>query len=326
VLVRIRLAVMLCAMCVAQQLWAQSEAQVYLDQMSRSFRELDYRGLFTYEFGDQIESLRIVHALRDGVEKERLQYLDGESREYFRDGHHLSCIHSGHEKLRLDGGMAGGPFARSAIELESVVEYYRLSVGSVTRVADRPAREITVEPNDPYRYGFRLYLDEQTSLLLKSLTVGPRGEILERFQFAEIEIGVAIDDAELALMPSHGSPIHHHVLEPVDVAQSSGVYGVPEPQWLPLGFVASARSSQRREAGMVQFTMYTDGFSSLTLILEEIAAAQVLPTDGRARQGATVAYTRQLTVDGQYYLLTVVGEVPLMTARKVARSVTIKKV
>jgi negative regulator of sigma E activity len=34
---------------------------------------------------------------------------------------------------------------------------------------------------------------------------------------------------------------------------------------------------------------------------------------------------RQLSVDGEPYILTVVGEVPLFTAKKVAQNVTVKR-
>lgn len=49
-----------------------------LDAMSRSFRSLDYQGVFTYEQGQSLSSVRIAHAVIDGVEQERLVHLDGE--------------------------------------------------------------------------------------------------------------------------------------------------------------------------------------------------------------------------------------------------------
>jgi sigma-E factor negative regulatory protein RseB len=71
--------------------------------------------------------------------------------------------------------------------------------------------------------------------------------------------------------------------------------------------------------------MYTDGFSTLTLVLEPVPADATMAKDGKARRGATVAYLRQLSVDGAPYLLTVVGEVPLVTAKKVAQNVVLER-
>jgi len=307
---------------VAQSGWAQSSAQVYLDRMSHSFRELDYRGVFTYEFGEQMESLRIIHVVRDGVERERLLHLDGDPVEYVRDAHQLSCVHPGHQKLRLGMG-AGVPLARKMISTERVTDYYELATGGLTRVADRPAREVAVLPRDPYRYGFRLYLDEQTGLLLKSLTLGPRGEIIERFQFVDIEIGAAVDDAELAMSASGGTSVHHHMLEQDSQRPSVALSAPAEPQWVPPGFTPSASTGLRPDKAAEPALMYTDGFATFTLVVEEIDPLLALPTDGRARKGATVAYVRHVTAAERSYVLTVVGEIPLMTARKVARSVSL---
>ena len=71
--------------------------------------------------------------------------------------------------------------------------------------------------------------------------------------------------------------------------------------------------------------MYTDGFSTLTLVLEEAAGDAGPQVDGRARRGATVAYMRHISAAGKNFLLTVVGEVPLITAQKVAHSVVLKR-
>ena len=305
-----------------QMAWAESDARDYLDKMSHSFRELDYRGVFTYEYGSHIESLQVVHVVRNGVEKERLIYLDGESREIIRDGHELSCVHPGHQLLRLGSRAVAGPFVGSSLELQDISSFYVLAMGEPARIADREAVQVLVQPKDPYRYGRRLYLDRDTALLLKSLTVNSAGKILERYQFSHSDIGAVIDDSELLAAGNRGHRAHHHVLEQVDDASAKEVgFGVPEPQWLPPGFVLSARSGGQQNARPVQMSMYTDGFSTLTLILE--SGPDQIPSDGRARQGATVAYMRQLTFHGESYLLTVVGEVPLLTARKVARSVTI---
>jgi sigma-E factor negative regulatory protein RseB len=55
------------------------------------------------------------------------------------------------------------------------------------------------------------------------------------------------------------------------------------------------------------------------------AASDPLPSaEGRARQGATVAYTKPLRRNDQSYIVTVVGEVPQATAERVANSVDLR--
>lgn len=315
----------LCFLLGAQGAWSEQSPREYLDQMSHSFRELDYRGEFTYEYGSHMDSLRIVHGVRDGVEKERLVYLNGEPREVVRDGHHLSCIHPGDQIMRLGSAIATGPFARSFRSEHDISSYYALEFGERTRVAGRSALQIVVRPLDQYRYGFHLYLDQKTGLLLKSLTISPAGKILERFQFTRIEIGAKIDDSELRSVntDSAGSAgskqAYHYVLEGAAAGLQTARAG-----WLPPGFAMTASNVHHETSHPVQLSMYTDGFSTLTLVLEP-APANAAPADGKARRGATVAYMRQLSVDGEPYLLTVVGEVPLVTAKKVAQNVAVKR-
>lgn len=303
---------------------ASTAARDYLDRMSHSFRELDYRGVFTYQYGSQLESLRISHAVRDGVERERLVYLNGEPRELIRDGHQVSCSHAGNDMLRLGGQLAQGPFARSLLQRDDISDHYLLALGARTRVADRSAVELLVRPVDEYRYGFYLYLDADTALLLKSLTVSPSGQVLERFQFAEIEIGANIDDSELQSAQGPTRHPEHFVIEQTGVDSGAQVE-LPRPQWLPPGFALSARSVRQDDPQAPRLVMYSDGFSTMTLVLEALEAGIDLPVDGKASRGATVAYMRSINHDDRPYLLTVVGEVPLETARRVARSVMIQR-
>ena len=72
-----------------------AEARLLVDKMSRAQREQDYSGVFTYEYGAQLATLRIFHTVNDGVENERLIHLDGEHREILRQGHEVSCVHAG---------------------------------------------------------------------------------------------------------------------------------------------------------------------------------------------------------------------------------------
>lgn len=309
---------------ISHSAWSELLPRDYLDQMSHSFRELDYRGEFTYEFGSHMDTLRIVHAVRDGVEKERLIYLNGSPREIVRDGHELTCIHPGDQIMRLGSTIASGPFARTFQGVRDISEYYRFSYGEPTRIAGREVRQIVVSPQDEYRYGFQLYLDKQTGLLLKSVTVSPAGTALERFQFTRIEIGADIDDAELQASDLSS---HHafHYLVSQEQGGEAGQSAIAAMGWLPPGFSLSASSVNSGSEQPVHLSMYTDGFSTLTVVLESAEPGASLVDDGKARRGATVAYLRQLAWQGKPYLLTVVGEVPLETAQKVAYSVAISK-
>lgn len=304
---------------------AELSPRDYLSRMSHSFRELNYRGVFTYEYGRHMESMRIVHAVRDGEELERLIYLNGEPREFIRNGHALSCVHPGDQILRLGNSISGGPFARTVLrQVENIEQHYKFAFGDVSRVADRNTVHIQVLARDPWRYSFHMFLDEETGLLLKSLTIAADGMVLERFQFATIDIGATITDEELAGDGEDAEVLGHHRVELTAEDNAETELGERlRLQWLPEGFMISARSAKTVGDQQTDMAMFSDGFSTVTVVLEPVAGQQI-PADGRARRGATVAYLRPLVLDGHPYLLTVVGEVPIITAEKIALNVVAK--
>ena len=65
---------------------------------------------------------------------------------------------------------------------------------------------------------------------------------------------------------------------------------------------------------------FTDGLASFSVFVEPMPQL-AQPGAGVARQGGTTAYTRGLVISGQPALITVLGEVPVNTARRVADSV-----
>ena len=48
------------------------DPRVWLSDMNRAFMDLSYDGIFSYFSGDELATLRIVHMVVDGEQRERL--------------------------------------------------------------------------------------------------------------------------------------------------------------------------------------------------------------------------------------------------------------
>lgn len=282
------------------------EADAWLQRLSRSSSELNYRGVLAYERGGHLESLRITHGVVDGQEYERLEHLDGARREIIRRGQELTCIHPGQRLVRLLQ-------KRQVVHagLEGLEAHYRLKVEGQGRVAGREAVLISVDPRDEYRFGYRLALDHDTGLLLRSELIGADGRVLERFQFADVEVGVTLQP-EWIVRPQTDAA--------AQTVAAGAVTTRPvtqwQPQWLPPGFSLLLAPHQPDEDVLT----YTDGLAVLSVFLEP----QSVPAagEGHARHGPTTAFTKTLRAGNRLYTVTAVGEVPQVTAAKVAASVT----
>ncbi|MCZ6831777.1 MAG: MucB/RseB C-terminal domain-containing protein [Gammaproteobacteria bacterium] len=282
-----------------------ARAMHWLDRMSRSLREVSYQGVFTYEHGGSLQTLRISHSVEGGVESEYLTRLTGTGGSVLRTGHPLDCIHPGNRLLRIGAG-----FDNDGDDC-GLAAHYQLKLGPRDLIAGRYAQILTVLPRDMYRYGYQMALDTETGLLLKSQTMAQDGKILERFQFAALDIGSAQVPGTQVDVLHYAQHSEHHPVVPPPEAASTEAWRV---RWVPEGFTLTEGESHSRLD-----KTYTDGLAVFSVFLEPMQQ-QIQPGEGRARQGGTTAYTRGMQLGGKPILVTVVGEVPINTARMVADS------
>jgi sigma-E factor negative regulatory protein RseB len=281
---------------------ADAEALSWLDKMSRSLHQVSYHGVVTLQRGDDMQVMQVSHSVEHGTSSEQLTQLTGQGAQVRRADHPLDCIHPGHKLLRVGADLHAGHCG--------IAQYYRFAVGDGERVAGRQAVRISIEPRDMYRFGYVMELDRETGLLLKTQTVGRGEKILEKFQFANLSYtgqspaGVEVNVVHEA---QHPSP-----LEQVTTPSIGREWTV---SWVPHGFTATDApldDSGRRT--------YTDGLAVFSVFLEELGR-EIRPGEGLVRNGGTTSYTRGMRLTGQPVLVTVIGEVPVNTARMVADSV-----
>ncbi len=281
------------------------EALRWLEKMSHSLRETSYQGVFTYQNGFAVQSMRISHSVRGNVEQEEVTRLTGSGARVMRAEHPLDCIHPGHRLVRISQLYRAGDSGCG------VAGYYQLKVAGNHRIAGRDAVIINVLPRDIYRYGYQMALDRDTGLLLKTQTVAQDGRVLERFQFADIEIGeVEMDGTRVDVLHEAG---HVHGANRPPAPTGTPAWNVA---WLPSGFMPTDNV-----AGTSYNKSFTDGLAIFSVFVEA-APDLAEPGAGLARRGGTTAYTRGIQLPGSPVLVTVLGEVPVNTARRVADSVT----
>lgn len=293
------LAAALCA-CLAWGAQAGDVPAALLERMAQAALSVEYDGVFIHQQGEQVRSLRTVHALRDGVVHERLSHLDGEPMEFIRRGDELRCLSADAGAARsLRRPATLGVQALNAAELAAV---YALSLGEPVRVAGREAVQLLLRPRDEWRHGQRLAVDRASGLLLRAEQIDSSGRLLERVQFVNLRIGPVEEQALTATLPE--KPL------PPAPAPAAGAEVDWQPGWLPPGFRAAG--GQR----------YSDGLASFSLFVEPVVteAAEAL-----VQQGATVLFSRTLPLADGVRQVTVVGDVPVLTARRLASEIRLRE-
>ncbi|EKF73942.1 negative regulator for alginate biosynthesis [Alcanivorax hongdengensis A-11-3] len=288
-----------------------------LQQMAHASRSLDYQGRFLYQFGAEVSTMDIRHAVIDGKEYQRLTHLDGRLVEVLRRGDEVLCLHPDGSLTRLAHDQ-GGPFNLGERLARDVPEQYNVLVDGDSRVAGRIATVLRVAPLDTHRYGYRLWLDDDSHLLLKSETVDGSGVALERVEFVTLALAPRLSQSDFAAPPSS----HENALQEVP-GNTPDAHLALEAQWLPGGFEAMQEDWRRSEKNRAPVAAqgYSDGLATFTVFVEAVSDGSV--EEGVSRVGPTVAVSRRLTAPSGAYLVTLVGEIPQATAERVIGNIRV---
>lgn len=305
------------------------EAQQWLKKIQTAAQKLSYSGTFVYQQASQVRTSRITHILHGKNEIEKLEVLDGKPREYIRNNDEIICYVPEMKTLLVEKRVTRDVFPALLNASPAVLtDYYYVKPAGSGRVAGHDSQIIVLEPKDNLRYGYRLWADKGSGLLLRAQTLNERGEVVEQISFTQIQIGgIHRSRVRTAFANTHGWRVENALMRHVD---SSGwaVKSVPPgfkkireikrlvsdapAQGTPVS-AGSGTLGQREVAQIV----FSDGLAAISVFIETSSSSRA---EGAAQQGAmNIVGKRQ----GEFWL-TIVGEVPSAAIKQVANSIELK--
>lgn len=294
------------------------EAHEWLVRMSQAAQMLNYEGTFIYLHNGKLEAMHIVHKFSDKGEQERLSSLNGAAREIVRDNSTITCILPDDKSVVVDRSRPKKlfPVDLTSKDVNRLGKYYSFELGETGRIASRNTQQVLVKPRDHYRFGYRLWLDKETGLLLKSDMVDERGESIEQIMFTQIDYSAVIPDIALKpkLMGTQYKWFEHEKNSPVEMEL--------EKEWdvtiSPDGFMMTERGHRRLPAGKmpVEHFVYSDGLATVSVYIEKVEE-QDDRMHGLSHMGAVHVFGNIVND----YQVTVVGEVPAETVKLIGDSV-----
>ncbi|MHB8346100.1 MAG: MucB/RseB C-terminal domain-containing protein [Acidiferrobacterales bacterium] len=299
---------------------AGESAENLLLKMSKAAHTLSYQGTFVYQYGDQIDTMRIFHKVENGKTRERLVSLNGAAREVIRTHREVECYLPDEKSVLVEHrslSMRNFP-AVLPQSLRRLEKHYIIEPGSSGRVAGHEVRAVLIEPRDSYRYGYQLWADRSSDLLLKSTLFDSRNHVVERFMFTNVRIGGFIpDDVLRPRKPEKGTVWYREGSGSVEPISGNLDWKVNR---LPPGFVLSLRMVRTtpKSKTHVEHFVYSDGLAVVSVFVQRIVAGS--PPDrieGLTHVGAVHVFGR---VIGDHQI-TVVGEVPAKTINMIGSSV-----
>jgi sigma-E factor negative regulatory protein RseB len=294
---------------------AVNEAYDWLMRIKQAARVTNYEGVFVYQNGPRLETMRIFHRASNGIVEERLVSLTGPAREVVRTDKEVRCYLPDQKSvvvefrpLNRDSLAAMLPDRPSDLD-----ENYVIELGKPMRVADRTAQRLLIKPRDDFRYGYQLWADFETGVLLKAEVLDGKGDVLEQFMFTEIKIGGEIPASALAPQtPSEGMVWYR------DVELSTP----PEQSWratrLPKGFQLSSTVIRKlpKRNRLVEQLVYSDGLAAVSVFVEKLEGRPGRTVPQPPSRGALNVIGRPMNA----YNVIVVGEVPAKTVSMIGNS------
>ncbi|MCK5383583.1 MAG: MucB/RseB C-terminal domain-containing protein [Gammaproteobacteria bacterium] len=300
------------------QVVAQESARQWLNEMSSAMQALDYDGTFVYLHDNKLETMRIIHQVTEGGEKERLVSLTGSPREVLRDDRVVTCIMPDSKSVMIGQSRPRQPFPVLPKDLDALSRYYRLEDAGEDRMAGYMTRVIKIKPKDALRYGYRFWIDKKTRMLLKFDLADVDGKAIEQVMFTSLGIGNRIPAT--ALKPSLTGDGYTWYRQENNASRPAKKTDVPG--WtvdrLPAGFsmVHFQHKHMLKNNASTDHMVFSDGLATVSVYVEKLPEGKT-PVTGLSSMGAMNAYRTE--VDG--YQITVVGEVPRATVQMIARSV-----
>jgi len=289
---------------------ADPTSEALLQGMGKASQSLNYEMGFINITKQGIDSFRYRHAVSDQSSLAQLVLMDGPRREIVQRGKDISYFETGLQPFTLDGDHIVDSLPSIVFsDFSQLSKYYDFIAVGRARAADRLSQVIRVVSRDGTRFSYVIWIDEQTKLPMRVDLLDRDGETLEQFRVISFDDGnqviVALADLEKANLP----PV-------LSLPASEPIKFGWQVKWLPAGVaeVASSRRSLPNMPVTIESRLYTDGLFSFSV---NISATTNGPSEQLIRQGRRTVQTEVRNGNE----ITVVGELPPSTAKRIAESI-----
>ena len=324
------------AFCVvASSAWAQpsavvggdapaSDVRAWLLRIHDSASHRNFQGTFVVSGGGAVSSARIAHFREGPNQFERSEALDGQARHVYRHNDVVTTLWPATKTATVEqrDSVAQFPALLQASD-DRIAEFYDVRQRGADRVAGRDVNVLLVKPRDSFRYGYRLWADQASGLLLRADVIGERNEVLESSAFSDVTINVK-PQPESVLQPMRrldGYRVLRPVLTPTRLDTEGWAMRQVAPGFRqvscvkrPLDGSAEGRVSDAVIRSQVLQTIFSDGLTYVSVFIE--------PFDPQRHTRpllASVGPTQTLMQQQGEWWVTVVGDVPPATLRLFAK-------
>ncbi len=288
----------------------------WLTRMHGASRQRTYIGTFVVSAGSNMSSAKIWHVCSGDLQMERVESLSGQPRSTFRRNDQVITFLPGSRTAVSERRESLGLFPDLLRATDSSIgQHYSAHQRGVERVAGLDADVVQLQPKDKLRFGYRIWSEKATGLVMKLQTLDVDGRVLEQAAFSELQMDVPVSVAKLTQMMENTDGYRVEKPEMVKTTAAAEGWAIKNPV---AGF--KPMSCQRRPTlgadqgktdGAMQW-VFSDGLASVSVFVEVFDRSKHT-VEGSMALGATQTLTRRMGDKNTDWWLTIIGEVPRST-------------
>ena len=304
-----------------------SAINAWLMRTHEASRHRAYTGTFVVSAGAQTATAKIWHVCDGTQQMERVEPLSGPPRSTFRRNSEVITFFPEAKVALTEKRDSLGLFPHVLKSSNTpIVDSYQLKTTGSERVVGVDAEVVELVPKDGLRYGYRVWTETKTGLVVQLQTLDTDGRVLEQSAFSELRLDAPVSMAKLSQMMSatEGYRIEHQALQRttsdaqgwamrkvVAGFKSAGCYLRP---------VAAGGNTLPNAGHTMQWT-FSDGLATVSLFIEPFDSKKHGREGALDFGGATRTFTRQI----DQWWVTAVGEVPAATLSMFSQALMRKK-
>lgn len=294
---------------------AERDVAQWVERMHSAPCRRSYAGVFVVMSANgAMSSSKIWNACDGQQQVERVESLSGTPRTVFRRNDEVRTFLPQARIVRTDRRDAAGLFPRvPLVSGTSIAQFYGAHLAGQERVAGFVADVVLFKPLDTLRFGYRLWVEHETGLVVKLQTLASDGRVLEQAAFSELDLNAPVRVEQLARLMD--ATAGYKMVAPAVVKTNAQAEGwtlrQPVAGFVPVSCHRRAVSAADDAQSVLQ-CLYSDGLASVSLFLESFDPQRHPAQTQVSVMGATQLLAQRVPPDAW---LTAVGEVPLQTLR-----------
>lgn len=297
----------------AQPADATADAATWMARMQQAASTRNYQGTMVFNAAGVVSSSRVTHFCQGQQRVERIEVLDGESRQVYRHNDLTQTVWARSRTAVIEQRAAAAEFPSLPAGGAGALRSYDLRLLGTERVAGHDAQVLLFKPRDAHRFAQRLWAEQGSGLLLRADILDPAGEVLESAAFSDVAIGGKPNPGPVlaAMRKLDGYRVVRPTVVPTRLEAEGWGLARPVPGFQLVGCVkrvlsAAGGADPGSDTQVVQ-AVFSDGLTHVSLFIEAFDAQR------HKAMATSLGATHTLMSRSGSWWVTVMGDVPMST-------------